>query len=157
MKRKLNWIDYSIIVIFLAILVVLGTKVKNIMSYKSSDSNLLDNKKEITLKIEGVRQFSVDAVAVGDKVYADETNAVFGEIKDKIVEESYKTLVKTNGEIVSVRDPEKYDITLIVESNILERNTGYFAEGITEVKINSVAKYKTIELGFSGKTIAIEE
>ncbi|NLY84884.1 MAG: DUF4330 domain-containing protein [Tissierellia bacterium] len=158
MKRKLNWIDYSIILIVLAIFVVLGIKIKNILPTKSSGENqVINTKREVVLKIEDVREFSVKALEVGDNVYADETNYYFGKIKDIQVEESYVPLIKNNGEVVLTRSPERYNIYLVLECNVLERPNGYFAEGITEIKVNSTGKYKTIGLLFSAITESIEE
>lgn len=158
MKRKLNWIDYSIILIVLAIFVVLGIKIKNILHTKSSGENqVINTKREVVLKIEDVREFSVKALEVGDNVYADETNYYFGKIKDIQVEESYVPLIKNNGEVVLTRSPERYNIYLVLECNVLERPNGYFAEGITEIKVNSTGKYKTIGLLFSAITESIEE
>lgn len=158
MKRKLNWIDYSIILIVIAIVAVLGIKVKNVLSSKSSEQTQVTNmKKEVVLKIEDVRQYSVNAVEVGDNVYSDETNYYFGKIKDIKVEESYVPLIKNNGEVVLTRNPERYNIYLVVECNILERPNGYFAEGITEIKVNSKTRYKTIGLLFTATIESIEE
>lgn len=158
MKRKLNWIDYIIILTAIAIITVLGIKIKNVLLTKSSgDGQVINNKKEVILKIKDIRQYSVDALQVGDNVYSDDTNYYFGKIKDIQVEESYEVLVKNNGELVLTRSPERFDVTLVVECNILERPNGYFAEGITEVKVNSTGKYKTIGLLFSAITEGIEE
>lgn len=158
MKRKLNWIDYSIMLIAIAIILVLGIKVKNVLATKTSgEQQVINTKKEVILKIRDIRDFSVDALQVGDRVYADETNYYFGKIKDIQVEESYVVLVKNNGEAILTRSPERYNVTLVLECNVLERPNGYFAEGITEIKVNSTGKYKTIGLLFSAITQSIEE
>jgi len=73
------------------------------------------------------------------------------------VEDSYLPLIKNDGEGVLVRSPEKYNIILTVECNVLDRPNGVFAEGITEIKVNSTGKYKTIGLLFSAITKGIQE
>lgn len=158
MKRKFNWIDYCIILFVLAVIVVLGFKIKNVTSIKSTENNEANNtKKEVVLLIEDVRQYSVDALQVGDNVYSDDTNYFFGKIKDIEVEDSYLVIAKNGGEGILTRSPEKYNIKLTVECNILDRPNGIFAEGITEIKVNSTGKYKTIELLFTAKTKSIQE
>lgn len=158
MKRKLNWIDYSIIVIVIAMGIVLGLKVKNIKtSRKTGIDNVENTKQKVVIIIEDAREYSIEAINIGDKLYSDETNHYFGEIIDIDIEDSYLPLVKDDGEVVYTRSPDKYNIILTLDCNILEKPNGYFAEGITEVKVNSVGKYKTIGLLFSGLTYSIGE
>ncbi|HEY8362997.1 MAG TPA: DUF4330 family protein [Tissierellaceae bacterium] len=158
MKRKLNWIDFSIILIVVAVVIILGLKVKNVLFTKSSGENqVINTKKDVVLKIEDVREYSVNALQVGDNVYSDDTNYYFGKIKDIKVEESYLPLIKDNGEVVLARSPERYNVYLVVECNVLERPNGYFAEGITEIKVNSKSRYKTIGLLFTATIESIEE
>lgn len=155
MKRKFNWIDYSIVIIIIAIIAVLGLKFRN--ASKPSAINVETNIKDVVLVIEGVRQYSVDALKIGDNIYSDDTNYYFGKIKDIEVKEDYEPIIKDNGEAVLTRNPEKFEIWITAECNILERANGYFAEGITEVKVNSTGKYKTIGSLFAGVTYSIGE
>ncbi|MFA7411753.1 MAG: DUF4330 family protein [Tissierellaceae bacterium] len=158
MKRKLNWIDYGIILVIIGLVFVLGTKVKSIKSQKSvGNGGILNTRREITLKIEDVRKYSVDSINIGDNIYSDDTNYYFGKIRDIEIEDSYLILVKNNGEIIETRSPDRYNIILKVDCNILDRTSGYFAEGITEVKVNSTGKYKTIGLLFTAITQSIGE
>lgn len=158
MKRKFNWIDYCIILFIIAVIAVLGLKIKNIRSVDLTGNNeAVKTKKDVILVIEDVRQYSVDALQLGDNVYSDDTNYYFGKIKNIEVEDSYLPLIKDDGEGVLVRSPEKYNIILTVECNVLDRPNGVFAEGITEIKVNSTGKYKTIGLLFSAITKGIQE
>jgi hypothetical protein len=158
MKRKFNWIDYCIILFIIAVIAVLGLKIKNIRSVDLTGNNeAVKTKKDVILMIEDVRQYSVDALQLGDNVYSDDTNYYFGKIKNIEVEDSYLPLIKNDGEGVLVRSPEKYNIILTVECNVLDRPNGVFAEGITEIKVNSIGKYKTIGLLFSAITKGIQE
>jgi hypothetical protein len=158
MKRKFNWIDYCIILFIIAVIAVLGLKIKNIRSVDLTGNNeAVKTKKDVILVIEDVRQYSVDALQLGDNVYSDDTNYYFGKIKNIEVEDSYLPLIKNDGEGVLVRSPEKYNIILTVECNVLDRPNGVFAEGITEIKVNSIGKYKTIGLLFSAITKGIQE
>lgn len=156
-KRKLNFIDYFIIFIVISIVGVLGLKFRN-ASIKPSANNIeVNNKRDVVLVIKGVRQYSVDALRIGDKIYSDDTNNYFGKIKDIQVTEDYEPVIKNNGEAVLTRNPEKFEIRITAECNIMERANGYFAEGITEVKVNSTGKYKTIGSLFTAVTDSIEE
>ena len=158
MKRKFNWIDYCIILFIIAVIAVLGLKIKNIRSVDLTGNNeAVKTKKDVILVIEDVRQYSVDALQLGDNVYSDDTNYYFGKIKNIEVEDSYLPLIKNDGEGVLVRSPEKYNIILTVECNVLDRPNGVFAEGITEIKVHSTGKYKTIGLLFSAITKGIQE
>ncbi len=158
MKRKLNYIDYSIIIIVLAVALVLGKKISNVTSNKSSANKEINNtKKQVILEITDVREYSVKAISPGDNLYSGDTNYFFGKITDIEVEESYLPIIKHDGESVLTRSPERYNIKLFVDCNILDRANGVFAEGITEIKVNSVGKYKTIGLLFTAITESIGE
>jgi hypothetical protein len=79
MKRKFNWIDYCIILFIIAVIAVLGLKIKNIRSVDLTGNNeAVKTKKDVILVIEDVRQYSVDALQLGDNVYSDDTNYYFG-------------------------------------------------------------------------------
>lgn len=158
MKRKLNWIDYCVIIIIIGIGAVLGLKAKNVKILgKANLGNVENTKKKVVIVAEDVREYSTKAINIGDKLYSDKTSHYFGDIVDIEIEESYIPLVKDNGEVVYARSPERYNMILTVDCNILEKPDGYFAEGITEVKVNSAAKYKTIGAIFKGITYSIEE
>lgn len=158
MKKKFNWIDYCIILFVLAVIVVLGLKIKNVAFTKSTGNNEVNNtKKEVVLAIKDVRQYSVDALKEGDNIYSEDTNYYFGKIKKIEVEDSYVVMVKNNGESILTRSPERYDVTLTVDCNVLDKPNGVFAEGITEIKVNSTGKYKTVGLLFSAVTESIQE
>ncbi|NLK64412.1 MAG: DUF4330 family protein [Tissierellia bacterium] len=158
MKRKFNWVDYCIILFIIAIIAVLGLKIKNVLSANSTgNKEISSTKKEVVLLINDVRQYSVDALQVGDNIYSDDTNYYFGKIINIEVEDSYLPLIKNNGEGVLTRSPEKYNIILTVDCNVSDRPNGVFAEGITEIKVNSTGKYKTIGLLFTAITKSIQE
>ncbi len=158
MKRKFNWIDYCIILFVLAVMVVLGLKIKNISSVNLSGDNEMNKiKKDVILLIHDVRKYSVDALKPGDNVYSDDTNYYFGKIKKIEVEDAYVPFANNKGEGLLARSPEKYDIILTVECSVLDRPNGVFAEGITEIKVNSTGKYKTIGLLFSAITKNIQD
>lgn len=157
MKRKLNWIDYFVIFIVISIVIVLVVKFKNSKVSGPSLSNDTKNKKEVVLVIKGVREYSINAIQIGDNIYSDDTNYYFGKIVDIEVLDDFEPIIKDNGEVVLARNPEKYEIRITAECNIMERPSGYFAEGITEVKVNSTGKYKTIGSLFAGVTYSIGE
>ena len=158
MKKKFNWIDYSIFALLIIMVIILGLKIKSVItSNKKGNTEIVNNTKEVVIVVEDIREYSVNALNIGDKLYSNETNHYFGEIVDIQVEDSYVNLVKNDGQVVSVRSPEKYNVILTVNCNILERPNGYFAEGITEVKVNSANKYKTIEAFFKGIIYSIGE
>lgn len=156
MIKKLNWIDYIIISVFLFIIFILGTKIYNINSSKSFIKGDF-TKKDVVLKMENVRKYYIDALNIGDNVYLDETDNYFGKIKDIEANNAEITLVKNNGDIVSVKSPIKYDIILTIECNMVEQDNSYLAEGLTEVNINSFNTYKTIGAVFDGLTYRIGE
>lgn len=154
MKKRPNWIDFGILGLVLVLAFLM------FMKFKSTDEiveNNITSKKMVSLKIENVRDYSVNAIEVGDNVYSTDMNHYFGKIESIDVKDAYELMVKNDGEVVEARIPDKYDVVLTLDCNILERETGYYSEGVTEVKVNSVGTYRTENIQFSAKTSGIND
>ncbi len=96
---------------------------KMILSAESSS-----NKMEIGLKLYGVRDVTRDAIVVGDEVYSTKTDDLIGVIKRIDSQPAKKNVVKSNGEVVNSVIPEKFDVTIIVETTGKKTDTGYYTD-----------------------------
>lgn len=154
MKKRPNWIDFGILGLVLILAVLMFMKFKN--TEEILDSSIA-TPKEVLIEIEGIRNYSVDAIEEGDNLYSTDMKHYFGVIKEIDVEDAYEVIVTNSGEVVEARIPDKYDLVLTVDCNIFERETGYYAEGVTEVKVNSTGTYRTENIQFSAKTVGIKD
>jgi hypothetical protein len=154
MKKRPNWIDFGILAIVLIVFLLLFMKFRNTEKIEKSNET---ETKVVTLKVEAVRDYTIDAIEVGDSVYSTDTQNYFGKVKSVEVEDASELMVKRDGELVEVRVPEKYNLLLEVECDVLVKDTGYYADGTTEIKVNSVGTYRTEKAQFSATTDRIEE
>lgn len=79
-------------------------------------------------RINGVRQFTADAIRIGDEFYSN-TNQILGTVVAKEVEDSYEISETAGGEIVRVRNPERVDITLKLKTKGEIRGGTYYSDG----------------------------
>lgn len=91
-------------------------------------SETQSDKLEIGLKLYGVRDITRDAIIVGDEVYSTKTDDLIGVIKRIDSEPSKQNIVLDNGQVVSSVIPEKFDVTIVVETNGKETDTGYYTD-----------------------------
>jgi len=108
-----------------------------------------ENQRLIILELEEVEEYYRDAFQIGDRIYFNEIDDYLGEIKYIDSDNSHIDLIKNNGDVVQAKSPNKYDVFLTVESNLFEREDGYYAEGINRISINSFGNYKTNNTIFS--------
>lgn len=135
--KKIKKFDILLALIVVAVIAVVALKFTNMSSGAISNEGVNYKSAELEFVVEGVRSMSVDAIKIGHILYSDETNNPIGEIKDFIVSPYVKTIEKLDGTLVQAEVPEKYKLVIIVDTEISERKTGYYAHGITEIKTNS--------------------
>ncbi|HHY36231.1 MAG TPA: DUF4330 domain-containing protein [Firmicutes bacterium] len=70
----------------------------------------------VELVVEGVRQPTVDAIALGDRVYEKNSNGYFGTITDIKVVPAKEVVPTADGKLVEAEVPGRYDIYLTLES-----------------------------------------
>ncbi len=86
------------------------------------------DKLEIGLKLYGVRDITRDAIVVGDSVYSTKTDDLIGVITRIDSEPATQNIATDNGEIINTVIPEKYNVTIIVETNGKETDTGFYTD-----------------------------
>ena len=137
--KTIKKFDILLVLIILAVLAVIAMKFININSVGVGSEGVSYKSAEVEFVVEGVRIMTIEALNVGDTLYSNETNNAIGKIKEVIVSPYVKTLEKLDGTLVQAEVPEKYKAIIVVDTELSERNTGYFAQGITEIKTNSKA------------------
>lgn len=149
--RKFNRFDTIIALFIIGALVILGIKVSNFDKPSEQQVSTTMKPALVTIQVENVRIMTVEGFKIGDMVLSDETNSIIGPI-EKIEVEPYRDDVeKLDGEVVLAEVPGKYTVYITVSALMSERETGYFSEGITEIKVNSELKIYTKTVAPIGK------
>lgn len=149
--RKFNRFDIIIAFFIIGALVILGIKVSNFNKPIEQQASTTLKPAMVTIQVENVRVMTVEGFKVGDMVLSDETNSIIGPIETIEIEPFRDIVEKSNGEVVLAEVPGKYTVYITVSALMSERETGYFSEGITEIKVNSELKIYTKTVAPIGK------
>ena len=144
-KRKPNIVDILILVVIvlLALLAVFKFGVVN----QKEAAGVDDAAKQMTYTafIDEVRMATVDALHEGDKIFDEKTGIYIGTIKEVKHAPYQKGILDNDGSPKYLDYPDYYSVTLTVEGPVIEKEEGYFVEGVVELKANSemnvVTKY----------------
>lgn len=138
MKRtKMNIVDIAVIlVIVLAVGIgVYKFAVVNKVHATGVTSEAADG--EFIGCLFGVRQPTIDALHVGDKVYDEKTNTYLGEITKIDVTPHITDEIGLDGAYIQAEKLDYFNVTMTIRGPILEKDTGYYASGVFELKTNS--------------------
>ncbi len=149
--RKITIIDMAVLIAVTIALVVLVSKTGALggsVEVSSDDVNMIPA--SIVIRVQNVRRFTVDAFKEGDILLSNETNHPVGPIK-AIESGPFRDKIEMlDGRLVMAEVPERYVVFVTVETMLLERERGYFSDGITEIKVNSEFKLYTKYLATTG-------
>ncbi len=154
--RRMNIIDIIIIIFIIGGILVLVSKLGTFGSSSGQGEELKMEKAIIVIEVEDVREATVNALKTGHIVLSEETNSVIGPIKEIIVIPYLDEIETIDGTLVLAEVPDKYTILVSLEASLIERETGYFSEGITEMKVNSMFKFYTKYVSTSGRIEEID-
>lgn len=128
---KINIIDLCIllvIVVGISGMIFTVAKIKNNSSVLSSDKKGEAATVEVGLLLKEVRDVTRDAIIVGDEVFTTTKGTSLGKITKIESTQSKRTVVTDNGEVYSAIVPEKYDVTIYVETQAKKTETGYHGD-----------------------------
>lgn len=144
-KRKPNIVDILIIVVVIALAAVAVLKFGVVNKTESSGVDASEEQRTYTAFIDEVRMATVNALHEGDKIFDEKTGICIGTITGVSHEPYMKSVIADNGSVTEVEYPDYYSITLTIEGPVIEKEEGYFVEGVVEMKANSemnvVTKY----------------
>lgn len=154
-KRKINIIDISVILIIMILIFAATIKFKN---YNETDdvNSKIDNI-IYDIRINGIRNYTVDAFEVGDILYDTQTNVEIGKIINKVSSKAKVYEKVKSGEMVEVEIPNRYDMILTMETTGTINETGYFANRSVELKVGSEKIVETLYAKSTGTIIRISE
>jgi hypothetical protein len=152
--KKFNIIDVVFVIVVVLLIGIAGLKVSK---YNVTKSNGEMNKIEYTITVFGVRQYTIDAIKVGDKVYDTQTKVNIGTIKDIKADEYLVNVESIKGKLLRASIPEKYALTLTIETDGLETDNSYFADRSVELKVGSEKAFETLYVKTNGTVMSVKK
>ena len=136
---KINVVDIAVVLI-----IVVAVAVTYFKFNMSEHSDVTEYKTSVTYTINArnLRNFTTDAVDVGEILYDKASDKPAGKIIDKKVSPSKEYITCADGSIVKADLPDRYDLELVVESPALIRNGMVIIE-CGSVHLNRTASYYT--------------
>ena len=138
---KINIVDLVVVlVLVVAVLGVVLTKTKlDDAKIMSNDSNMLIQSSaeldtlEIKLKVKEVRDVTRDAIIVGDDVYLMTNDRFLGTVVRVESEPAVREVSGDNGVVYRAEVPQRYDVTIVVETEGKKKEEGYYTGNNTQI------------------------
>lgn len=115
---------------------------------------------EYTLSIEGIRDYSVDAINKANKVYSspnDDEKVYVGEIISKEITPAKKLVQQSSGEYTYIDVPDKYDVVIKIKAEVTKDYYGYFFSDNLQLLSNSEFSIYNDYVKLTGKITNFEE
>ena len=149
---KISIID--IIVIIIAIALVAAVYVK---FGRNSSASLTETRPvTYTMEINGIREGTVDAVRVGDKLYDYEHKVFIGEITDIQKKTATAVIQDLSGNYRETDVEGRYYLLLTLKADCEIVGGRVYSQGTQEITVNADQKCYTKYATFSGKIMKIE-
>ncbi len=117
------------------------------------------DKLEIAFEVKEVRGFTRDAIIVGDDVFVASNDRFLGVVSRVESVPSKRTVVTTLGKVYTAEVPERYDVTIYVETSGKKKDEGYFTDSNIKLIIGGEMEVKTstVQTTPRVKTITVHE
>lgn len=136
-KRRPNVVDILILLTLVAVVVLAIVKVGVVNRVESSGVDEAAIKTTYTAFVDKVRMATVEALHEGDLIFDEKTGICIGEIKTVAYEPLFHNLPDGAGGMVQAQYPDYYRVTMTIEGSVIEKEDGYFVDGVVELKVNS--------------------
>lgn len=144
-RRKPNIVDILIIIVIIALAGLAVFKFGVVNKNESTGVGDAAEQRTYTAFIDEVRMPTVNALHAGDKIFDEKTGICIGTIKEVNHAPYMKGVIAADGSVKQVEYPDYYSISLTIEGPVIEKEEGYFVDGVVELKTNSemntVTKY----------------
>lgn len=145
---KISIID--ILVVCLIILAIFGAAyARQMIAQKATEDNTTFRNHanidvfEVKMRLNEVRQMTLDAIHVGDKVYAISTKRTIGEITDIQAEPAKRHLTDLRGQVSEALVPGKMDVVLTLKVPGRTMENGYFTTDNYHLAYAAVCEIQT--------------
>ena len=144
-KRKPNIVDILIIVVIIALAGLAVFKFGVVNKQEATSVDAAAETRTVAAFIDEVRMPTVNALHEGDKIFDEKTGICIGTITEVSHVPYMKGVIAADDSVKQVEYPDYYSVSLTIEGPVVEKEEGYFVEGVVELKTNSemntVTKY----------------
>lgn len=146
---KISIVDLLVVIIVAVMLVGSFTAYQKIQNKTvlTEDRALIQNDAldtlEVTMRLEEVRQITLDAIHVGDEVYMKETGKRLGEITAVTSEPATRLIYDLKGQAVNAEVPMRYDVIMKVEVPGNRLENGYYTADNIQLVYDSAMEIVT--------------
>lgn len=120
-----------------------------------------DKSKEVTLEVglllKEVRDVTRDAIVVGDEVFTTTKETSLGKIKKIQSEPSTRNILTDDGEVYNAVIPDKYDVTIYVETKATKNETGYHGDENVQFLFGKYYEIKTTTIKTTPMISSVKE
>lgn len=151
---KLNVIDFIALIVVLLLIAGIGYKyVGNGVKSVTDNPDLL----QYTVSITDVRNYSVDALQINDKMYDSKTDTYMGKIIAKEVKPYKDYITKTDGNVVLAEKPQRFEILLTLEVPGVENAYGFLASGKRDINRQSTLQLESYIISLISKVVDVKK
>ena len=149
---KINMVDIAVVLIL--VVAVLVTYYKFNMS-AHSDVSETNGYVEFDIRVESVREFSVNSIKDGDIIYDSQNDVCLGRIVSKRTEPAKSFITKADGTIVYADVPERYNLYITVGSDARINDSGIYVDGTKPVIKHQTLELETQRNKMEGKVVSV--
>lgn len=148
------------IIDILVIIILIATAIGVYMRFSSTPETVKVETERFSyiVKVEEVRQYTVDGLLEMGLVYDKETKEDLGEITEILsVEKTKATGVNSRGVAVETEFPDKYTVTLRIETDGSVGNSGYYTSSNRLIGVGGELSIETKYVSTTGNVVGIEK
>lgn len=152
-KGKFNIIDILVILLIIAMIIGIAVRFKSsVTTAVKSDVDL-----EYVVKIESIKECSVNALEKMGKVTDKKSNLDLGEVVNVDYEPTKYQSTTADGKIVLSEQPERYTVYLTIRTKGKESDNSYVLADSNELSVGSTAQIFTKYIDTTGKVVSIKK
>lgn len=152
-KGKFNIID------LLAIILVVAVAVGLVVRFKSTVTTAVKSDEGFvyTVKVTGVKNYTVEALEKKGKVTDKKSEMDLGEITEVVAEPCTTEAERADGKIVNAEQPERYNVTVTIKTRGKEAENSYITADSNELSVGRNTDIYTKYVHTTGKIMSVEK
>ena len=153
-KSRFNIIDLLIIIVIIAAVATVAVRLD--LADKIVQATAEDSAR-VTITVFSIDQAAVGAVSEGDELVWEQENYDFGSIVHKEVANAVKYNTVEDGSYVKTTDPERYDLTLTVDTKGTFTKEGYMLGGKSYLAAGKTVTFHNGKTALTSLVISVNE
>lgn len=151
---KISIIDILVIIVIIAM--AAGVYMR---FFRTPETVKVETEKfNYTVRVEKIRKYSVDALSHMGAMYDTETKEYLGDIVEIVsVEPTKETSITARGKAVEIEYPERYTVTIKVETDGNVGENGYYTASNRMISVGGAMEFETKYIECGGDVISISD